>query len=319
MSETCALDLGFGWTKGMLGNRKYVQPSIIGETKEMYDNSIKPDDFIYNDEYFVGKLALRHSDIKYFSMKDDKAEANTSSVLLETALGYLAGNSTFNVVTGLPVKFYFKQKQALEDSFRDINNKNKYTIKKGNRNAISVSPKVNMFDIVPQGQGIAMDYILKDDGTIDKLSAAKKNILVVDLGFYTLNLLGLSKMEIMKESTSLLLGVDNAYKLIQSYMQNSIGKSPARYELDPFIISKEYEGYNISTLINKAFKLLARQIQNEIESLNIRFDYYLIAGGAAHLIYDYLTLDNKILLDQLSQIRGYRKIGARLWKQLKHD
>ena len=124
----------------------------------------------------------------------------------------------------------------------------------------------------------------------------------------------MSKLEIMKESTSLLLGVDNAYKLIEQGLQSIVGKSPSRYELDQHVIAGIYEGYNIEPVIQRAFRSLARQIQNEIESMNIRFDLYLIAGGAAHHIFKYLELDNKILLDQLSQTRGYRKIGARLWK-----
>ncbi|QWU14194.1 hypothetical protein SAMN04487895_101484 [Paenibacillus sophorae] len=315
MSNICALDLGFGWTKGSYNNRVYLQPSIIGESKELFDDSIKPDDFIYGeDQYFVGKLALRQSDIKYFTMKDNKAEASTSSAITETALGYLIGNSAANVISGLPIKFYFKQKEHFEESLMKINDKDKYTIKKGNRGSYYVNPKIINLKLTPQGKGIAMDYLLKDDGTLDKISEAKKNILVIDLGFFTLNLLGLSKMETMKESTTLLLGVDNAYKLLQSYIQKAIGKSPARYELDPFVVSGVYEGYNIKPFIEKAFKSLANQIQNEIDGLNINFDLYLVAGGAAHQIIHHLNLPNKILLDQLSQVRGYRKMGERLWK-----
>lgn len=314
MTSVCALDLGFGWTKGIFENRTYIQPTIFGESKPLFDNSIKPDDFIFNDQYFVGKLASRQSDIKYFSMNNNKAESFTSDVVLQTALGYLIGNNTANIVSGLPVKFYFKQKEKFEATVSQINDIERYRIKKGNMRPIYVSPRLNEIKTVPQGQAIAMDYLLKENGNIDKVNEARKKILVVDLGFYTLNLLGLSKLEIMKESTSLLLGVDNAYKLIEQQFQKMFGWSPARYELDQYIISTTFEGNNIKPLIDQAFRSLARQIQNEIESMNIKFDLYLIAGGAAQFIFDYLELENKILLDQMSQSRGYRKIGARIWK-----
>lgn len=314
MTEVCTLDLGFGWTKGQRENRRFVQPSIIGEAKDMFDSNIKPDDFFYNEEYFVGKLAQRHSDVKYHSMKDNKAESGTSEILINTALGYLNRSSSFNLVTGLPLKFFFTQQDDMKNVLEKFKEVNILNIKKGNHQYTNVQPELLKYKLVPQGQGIAMDYLLKDDGTFDKSGVARKKILVVDLGFYTLGLLGLDKMEIMKESYSQNIGVDNAYKLLQSYIQNQFGKSPARYDLDPHVIEGKYEGVDITNLIRKAFRALAQQIQNEIDGVNIKFDYYLIGGGAAHYIFEYLNLHNKILFDQLAQIRGYRKIGVRLWK-----
>lgn len=79
------------------------------------------------------------------------------------------------------------------------------------------------------------------------------------------------------------------------------------------MISGIYEGRNIKPLIAKAFKSLAIQIQNEVDGLNINFDYYLIGGGAAYQVFNTLNFKNKILFDQLSQIRGYEKIGVRAW------
>jgi len=314
MIENCELDLGFSWTKGKNNKRSYLQPSIIGESKPMFEMNIKPDDYVFNDELFVGNLALRHSDIKYFSMNNNKSEARTSDVILKTAIGSLARSNPINLLTGLPLNFYFKQKDEFEQKIMKLNDTSSFTVRKGKNKDMNIKISINECKVVPQGYGIAMDYILKADGNIDKHKIAKSKILVIDLGFYTLGLLGLDKMEIMKESTALLLGVENAYKLLQSYLQAKIGRSPAKYELDPYVISGVYEGKNISDLINKSFRALAQQIQNEIESLNITFNYYLVGGGAAHLIYEYLDLPNKILFDQLSQLRGYGKIGVRLWK-----
>lgn len=314
MENICAIDLGFGWTKGGFKKRRFVQPSIIGEARPVFDVNIRNDDFVYNDHHFVGNLALRHSDIKYFSMKDNKTDAWVTDILLETGIGYLSRNESVNVVTGLPIKFYFNQKSDLENKIIKLNDLQLIKIKKGTSDIIKVNPSIKHAKVVPQGYGIAMDYLLKEDGSLDKINVAKQRILVIDLGFYTLNLLGLDKLEIMKESNTILLGVDTAYKLLQRYIQELIGKSPSRYELDQYVISGEYEGYDITPLIQKAFKNLAIQIQNEIEGLNIHFDCYLIGGGAGHFIYDYLDIPNKLLLDQLSQIRGYGKIGVRQWR-----
>lgn len=69
-----------------------------------------------------------------------------------------------------------------------------------------------------------MSYLLDKNGKLINKHIARKRILVIDLGFYTLNLLGLDKLDIMKESTSLLLGVEKAYKLLRRYLVNMLEK-----------------------------------------------------------------------------------------------
>lgn len=311
--EPCVFDLGFSYSKGKKGKSLYIQPSISGETQPLFEQNIKPNDFFFNDELFIGNLALRHSEIKYFTLKDNKSEAMTSEVLLKTGLGYLNKSDPFNLVTGLPISFYFKQLSDMEGILNAIGSSDRFSIKKGRGKYSDIKLNINKYKILPQGYGIAMDYLLNPQGKIHRKDIARKRILVVDLGFYTLNLLGLDKMEIMKESTSVFLGVEKAYKLLRKYLLDTVGKAPAIYELDPFVISGTYEGVNIRPLIRKAFRALAIQIQNEIDGLNLSFDHYLIGGGAAFQVFDDICLPNKILFDQLAQIRGNEKVGVRLW------
>lgn len=312
-AELAVLDVGFSWTKGYQNNRAYRQPSITGTVKNVFEDNIKPDDFVYDDKFFVGNLAARHSDVKYFTLDSNKPEAMNTDIIMKTSLGYLGGKKPLNLITGLPYKFYFDQKDTLEHKIYSFND-DSFTLKRGNSKPANIKLKINEVKIVPQGYGIAMDYILDDKGKISNKAVASKRILVVDLGFYTLNLLGLDKMEIMGESDSTFTGVNKAYKLIQQQLMSTFGKSPEIYRLDECIITGRYEGYDIRPIIDKAFYALAMQIMNDINSLNTRFDYYLIGGGAAEFIFRYLDLPNKILFNQLSQINGYKKIGVRKWK-----
>ncbi|WP_339193758.1 ParM/StbA family protein [Paenibacillus sp. FSL P4-0176] len=314
MFNTLNLDLGFKWTKAERGGKFYRQPTIVGEAKDMFEQNIKSDHFIYNDELFVGNVALEYSDIKYFSLNNKKAEAETSDVVMKTTLGYLARKDRVKLVSGLPINFYFTQKESFKEKLLGLADEGEYTIRKGRGKNFTVQPIVEDCKMVPQGLGVTMDYLLDEDGRIAKVKAAQQKILTVDLGFYTLNLLGFSKSSIMKESKSVLVGVERAYTLLQGYIQKLTGHTPAIYELDPYVISGQYQGHNIVPLIQRAFKSLASQIKNEIESLNTEFDIYLIAGGAARYIYEYLNLPNKVLMDQLAQVRGYGKIGKKSWK-----
>ncbi|KZE68565.1 hypothetical protein AV545_02110 [Paenibacillus jamilae] len=102
MFNTVNLDLGFSWIKAEKKGVIYRQPSIMGEAKDMFEQNIEPNHFIYNEEMYVGDIALKYSDIKYFSLNNNKAEAETSDILLKTALGYLARREKVTLVTGLP-------------------------------------------------------------------------------------------------------------------------------------------------------------------------------------------------------------------------
>jgi hypothetical protein len=55
------------------------------------------------------------------------------------------------------------------------------------------------------------------------------------------------------------------------------------------------------------------KIQMEVENLNRPFYNYLIAGGNAQAIANKLDLPKKTVLDQMSVVNGYHKIGARVW------
>jgi plasmid segregation protein ParM len=311
------VDLGFGWTKGKNGTEIWCQPSIIGEAKQLFDENKKEGDVIYNSEYFVGRVALKHSEVKYFSINDNKAETWITEILFKSMLGYLEPNKSSYVVTGLPIDFYFNQKTTMQDMIRRINDDDFFELEIVKVSKQLVKPIIRNSKIVPQPLGTAMDHLLDDRGKIRRMEEAKSRILVVDIGFYTLDLLILDGMEIDKASCSPPgLGVNIAYKLLQGYLKEKIGKAPANYDMDQCVIEKEYEGYDITPLIRKAFRVLAIQIQNEIESLNIGFHRVLLTGGAAPLIFEFLQLNNMITLPspQLANIRGYEKIGRRLWE-----
>ncbi|PYY28163.1 ParM/StbA family protein [Paenibacillus illinoisensis] len=315
LEDLCVIDLGFSYTKGKKNKINFLQPSVAGEPQDMYEQNVKPNYFSYNEELFIGDLAQKYSDIKYFTLKDNKSEAMTSDVLLKTALGYLNRSKPFNLVTGLPVLFYFNQLDDMENLLGSLSDQSTYNIKKGNRIISDININIDKFKIYPQGYGIAMSHLLDKNGDLINKHIAKKKILVIDLGFYTLNLLGMDKLDIMKESTSVLLGVEKAYKLLRKYLIENVGKAPSIYEMDQYVKSGIYEGLNIKPLIHRAFRALASQIQNEIESLNIKFDYYFVGGGAAHRVYEMLDLSNKLLFDQLAQIEGYENAGVRKWRK----
>ena len=313
-----AADIGYGWTKVKAGSKDWSQPSVLGEARQLHDESIRDTDVRYSGgrgSYFVGDLALRHSQVRYAGTEDNKAETWTTKVLLETALGITAPQANIYLVTGLPVDYYFKQRGSFEKLLAEFNEGKPYEVTVG-RGRIAARPWVLKNKIIPQPLGAAMNYLLDGHGNMAHPDDARKKILVIDVGYYTLDLLELDAMEIGPRSSSPEgLGADTAYKLIQEYLKDRLGKAPNRYDLDPCVRAGTYESYDITPLIKKAFEALGTQISMEVSSLNTSYNKYVITGGWASLVAGYLDIpkERAVVYDQLGNVQGYSKIGARAW------
>lgn len=311
-------DVGFGWEKFLVGGKVWRQPSIIGEARTLFEENVRSEDIQYikdDRHYFVGDLALRHSQVKYAGTAEDKTKLWTTKVFLETGLGILAPRSNIYLITGLPVDYYFKQKASFEKLLQEFNEPEPYEIQVGNSKHVA-RPWIKEYRVTLQPMGAAMNFILDKDGKIARHEEAKNCILVIDLGYYTLNLLSLECMEIGKCSGSPEgLGVDTAYKLIQDALKDKLGKAPNRYELDQYVRAGKYNGYDIRPIIAKAFEALGKQINMEIQSLNTIYSHYIITGGWASTIADFLDIDKTrtTIYDQLGNVTGYSKLGRRLW------
>ncbi len=325
-----AADLGFGWSKiAVEGKKPWRQPSVIGEPREIYHEDVKKDylqyGFISDDprklefeaKYFIGELALKHSDIRYSSTGKDKAKAWHTRVLLETGLGLLAPDRNINLVTGLPIDFYNSQKSDFEELINEFNEGESYFIREGSRESVEARPHINKYKIIPQHLGGAMNHFLDDQGREKVKGECMKPWLVIDPGRYTLGLLGLENMEVMKESSSPALGVEVSYKLIQDELKKQLGRTPDRFMLDSYVLAGEYDGINLFELREYAFKAWATQIQFEIDSFNRDFYGYIIVGGWADQIATLLSLPVKrtFKYDQWANLNGYMKMGKRLWRQ----
>ncbi|PEJ57373.1 hypothetical protein CN692_13245 [Bacillus sp. AFS002410] len=312
------LDLGYGYTKGACEKQSIKFQSVIGEGKELFEGQFKEGDLIYDNKYFIGDLAVRQSDVCYFSKRENKAEAVTTEILAKAALGVLNPHSDSLLVTGLPVDFYFQQKEHFSNFLLKLNEASTYEINLFDQSIVA-KPFIHQFKIVPQPLGSAMDYLLDDKGNI-AVPEAKQRILIVDIGFYTLDMLILNAMEIDKKSySSNELGVSVAYRYLQKLIRNSFKQSPQLYELDKIVLSGVYEGKDIGPLIRKAFDILSTQINEEIESLNMNFQKIILTGGAANFLN--VLLPNTITLPnpQFGNVRGYGKIGRRVWKESSLD
>lgn len=319
-----SVDLGFSHTKGRRRTyEKFRQPSVTGYPRKLHEQDVRGDDIIFGNEndhqfepqYFVGNLAVRQSNIRYYGTGDDKPGTWTSVILLESALNSLAkDNEEIVLVTGLPIDFYFKQRESMTQFLRHLNTEPKHHIKFGNSSPIESRPNIVKSLVTLQPMGAAMNYLLDEHGQFNDKLEANNVIVVGDIGFHTFDLLVLDGMEIHRYSHSdKEISIANAYTAIQDWLRTETGSTPDLYELDYYVRRGDFRGIPLKNQFDKAMEALARQAKLALESLNLTYHRYISTGGWAHVITPLMGLpkETTVIYDQDGNIDGYEKIGVR--------
>lgn len=313
-SKMAALDLGFGYTNGKRGSLEFGFPSVTGPARKLLDFDLSEKaalDYMQDlkRDLFVGDLALRQSSTVNFSLKEQKAQQSQISSILETALGIMSNgpfSEELNLVSGLPVTFYFEQKEQMTDLLKGIHS---LELQLGDHE-IDKRVIINQVKVVPQPLGSAMDFLLHEDGSMraDCKKWAAGSIGVLDVGFFTNDLLVLNKMEVLRDhSRSLRSGMSVAYKAM----------SDAGIDLPIYQLDKKIREGSFAAAKEKAFSALAGQILGEIETYwGNQLDLILVTGGGGADLFPYIQhqIPDAVLLGQMSNVRGYHKIGRRSWR-----
>lgn len=329
LTQIVPIDLGFGYTKGKRGQKEFRQPSVVGVPRRVHEQDIKDDDYvlghfapvgdekkpIFVPKHFVGNLAVRKSNVRHYSIGDDKAGTWTSEVLLSTALAELTKDKEdIFVVTGLPLDFYFKQRASMEAFLNNFNKVDSFFYKKGVGNPFQSKPVIVKSIVTLQPMGAAMKYLLDERGQIrDKKEAAGINI-VGDIGFHTFDILVLDGMEIHRYSHSdKEISIANAYTVIQDWLRDEIGSAPDIYELDYHILKGHYQGIELTDKFEEAMQTLAYQAKLALDSLNLNYNKFISTGGWASVITPMMELkeETTVTYDQDGNIDGYGAIGVR--------
>lgn len=313
-----ALDLGFGYTKGeSTRGKRLICPSVVGTKRSLFE--VRNEYFRVElevdkewTEFFIGDLAIMQSEIKYFSMADNKLDQFATNILLKATLGYMAdfnSEHVCNLVTGLPVDFYFKQKADMENTLGKIQNV-KVRIKIG-RDEYDTRITINQFAIIPQPIGSMYYNVLDSQGNFVNSQLAGKTVLIIDIGTGTVDFLALNAMEIIQPlSTTVKYGLSLAYKTIAQ-----------EYNIPIYLVEKRIRSDRATINPVEVYKQVATAINEEIASLNYDFDFYIITGGGGAALYEWILpgIARKMLSanPQIANCLGYKYLGKRLWKDAK--
>lgn len=306
------LDIGYGYTKVFSVGGSHTFPTRVSTSipESVFERQY-PIVIVNGKKYLVGERFLSK-----FGDVETKTDAFIGSDFYLAILGEALIRTYVNpnlLVLGLPPGMYSGERA--DQLITTVYNS---TIIDGNSNTLIASEKIK---VIPQGAGIFFDYVLQ--GHEDAL---KKNVVVVDIGHYTVDMVFFTNGEYMQgEAMSANIGVSLLFdevskELTRKYglffkddeviarviTSNGINHGGRRFELDceKFVLSYK----------EKVFAT----IDNLLDSAPFDIDLILAAGGGANALRGYKS-KYKLLIPanpQMSNAMGYYRYGRKIAYEL---
>lgn len=335
--DILGIDIGFGFTKAADGQQSLVFKSVLGEATDIQfrDEMIAAPDVdeqhlqveVDGKGYFVGELAERQSNVRYFTLDQAQFIGKFAKVFaLAAAAQLVKGFVPVNLVTGLPIGYYRQYKDELA---KLLVGEHTVALIDSNGKRLEKSISINKVRVVPQPFGSLFNIMLNDLGEMGDKRLIRDKIGIIDVGFRTSDYTISDKMRYSERgSRTTDSGIARAFNVIVSKLRESSGVNVELYRLydaiDSGSIKIRGKVYDIKGLTDQVFSQLATSIANEVDRLWVDdwdIDAMVITGGGGSVLSKYLKpLLNGVIMEtdpeqdmRLFNVFGYRKFGQHLW------
>ena len=330
------IDIGFGFTKATDGKESIIFKSIMGEA---IDFQI-PVNLITNDidnrlhvtldgkSYFVGEFAEQQSNVRQFTLDQEKFISDFIRLFALTALGRLEnGYLPINVVSGLPINFYRDYHQRLA---KTLAGSHEITFQRDDMSNEVRRINIHRIRIIPQPLGSLLNLITNDRGVVVNQDLARQKVGIVDIGFRTTDCCIFDQLRyVARGSTTIDTGMSKCFSIIAKKLREECGglniELYRMYKaIQKGLIKIRGKEFNISKTRDLAFADAAQTIASELDRLwadDWDMDAIIITGGGAMELTKYLQpliTGNVIPFEhntdfRLNNVEGYLKYGRFLW------
>jgi plasmid segregation protein ParM len=350
-------DPGFGAIKLDIGDTKILFPAVICNGNERIfstlgkaqpergselDQQVASLDVIVKNNstgverhYFMGSLAesLNPKEAHYCWDEDKSTDEEAMSLLIVgLALAQPYPKTNIYLGTGVPVKFYAPLKDKYE---AELKGSFAVTFLSGPFKGQTRSMNILRSRVLPQSYGVFIKETLTEDGTPTNTKLFGGYVVVIDPGFRTTDIATFydgimldppNSFSIEKGLQWAYTGVAEKLKEITSDHNNPIETDDK--ELDKiFRVNKGLYPWNngaidLNPVMKKMLSQLAADISREVmktlKPMAGRIHTILVAGKVGEMVYAYLNLDNKVLIDdpQFGNATGFRIMAANLVNNL---
>ena len=328
-------DIGFGYTKATDGRQTQVFKSVVGEATAVQfadtlipSTAANPRHIEYGGEaYFVGELAETQSRGRGFTLDQSQFLGQYAKTLALASIAPLAeSGEPIRLVTGLPISFFRKHKDALTTL---LQNRHAVTIVQPNGERIEKNLNIERVRVIPQPFGSMFNLMLNDLGKPSSQRFLSEKIGIIDVGFRTSDYTISEKTKFSERaSMSTDSGISAAYTAIAALLQEKSGVNVELYRLYESItrgnIKIKGQRFDLTAVTQQAFTQLAMRIATEVNRLwadDWDVDAIVITGGGSAALAPYLQplLEGEVLPmppDQdarLNNVAGYWKYGQHIW------
>jgi len=350
-------DPGFGAIKLDIGDTKILFPAVIcngserifstlGRTEVEKGSDIEKqiaslDVIVRNNStgverhYFMGSLAesLNPKEAHYCWDEDKSTDEEAMSLLIVgLALAQPYPKTNIYLGTGVPVKFFAPLKDKYE---AELKGSFSVTFLSGPFKGQNRSMNILRSRVLPQSYGVFIKETLNEDGTTKDPRLFGGYVVVIDPGFRTTDIATFYDGIMLDppNSFSLEKGLQWAYtgvaeKLKEMTMSHSNPIETDDKELDKvFRVNKGFYPWNNGAIdLNPVMKRMlaqlaadiSREVMKALKPMAGRIHTVLVAGKVGEMVYEYLNLDNKVLIDdpQFGNATGFRIMAANLVNNL---
>lgn len=333
--EIVGIDVGFGFTKAFNGINSVIFKSLIGDPTDIQFNSSIGDNTsasnlhvtLDNKSYFIGHYAEMQSNVREFTLDQDKLLTDFVKILAITIAGVCCEDVTsVNVVSGLPVGFLKRDYKKFTESI-----KGHHEITFHNQNEKDVTKKIFIKNIhmIPQPIGSIFNLIMDNHGQISNKALAMQKLGVVDIGFRTTDFSIFDHLQyVERSSTTMDTGIAKCFSVIANKLRKESGVNIELYRMFKFVESGvlKIKGreYNISNLKKRVYTHAASAIAADLNRLwedDWDIDSIILSGGGSMELAKYIQsqVEGNIIPmaanddARLNNVQGYLKFGRYKW------
>ncbi|MFZ5570384.1 MAG: hypothetical protein ACOZF0_08265 [Thermodesulfobacteriota bacterium] len=333
--DILGLDIGFGFTKAFNGKETVMFKSIFGEAVDIqfrsdFGNTTFASNLhvtIGEKSYFVGDYAEQQSNVRQFTLDQEKLLTEFARILALTAAGkFSEKEQPMNVVSGLPVA-YFKDNNARLAKI--LTGQHNITYHRPDGTDITRRIAIKKVRMMPQPLGSFFNLLMDEKGKIVNADLTRQKVGVVDIGFRTTDYTIFDKLRyIDRGSATMDTGISKIFRVIANKLQEKTGINVELYRMynavESGIIKMRGQEYDISKIRDQVFKQAAEAMANDIDRLwadDWDMDAIILTGGgcmelAAHLkplISGNVIPVEKGIDSRLNNVQGYLKYGRYIW------